>query len=321
VKVIFQNRINQITREKVIKMKKMERRDFLKSGTLTVATGVAAVAAALSPLKDLDTDHLEGFFQQHYKELSPGEMKAVIRRISDKVEEEYDVRPDLRDVKSLDGVQFAYALNLTRCIGCRKCVHACVRENNQSRSPEIQYIRVLEMPQGTMDLEKGDHNYTPDKVPREDHFYMPVQCHQCENAPCTKACPVEATWKEPDGIVVVDYNWCIGCRYCEAACPYWARRFNFGKPEIPKETLNPKMAYLSNRPRHLGVMEKCTFCLQRTREGLMPACLEVCPMGARIFGNVLDPESTISMVLKEKRVFVLKEETGTIPRFFYFFDK
>jgi molybdopterin-containing oxidoreductase family iron-sulfur binding subunit len=302
-------------------MKKMERRDFLKSGTLTVAAGVAAVAAALSPLKDLDTDHLEGFFQQHYKELTPGEMKAVLKRISDKVEEEYEVRPDLRDIKPLDGVQFAYALNLTRCIGCRKCVHACVRENNQSRSPEIQYIRVLEMPQGTMDLEKGNHTYSPEKVPREDHFYMPVQCHQCENAPCTKACPVEATWKEPDGIVVVDYNWCIGCRYCEAACPYWARRFNFGKPELPKEDLNPKMAYLSNRPRHLGVMEKCTFCLQRTRVGLMPACLEVCPMGARIFGNVLDPESTISMVLKEKRVFVLKEDTGTIPRFFYFFDK
>ena len=119
---------------------------------------------------------------------------------------------------------------------------------------------------------------------------MPVQCHQCKNPPCVKVCPVEATWQEPDGITVIDYDWCIGCRYCEAACPYWARRFNFAEPEMPAERLNPDMSYLSNRPRPKGVMEKCTFCLHRTREGKMPACLEVCPVGARKFGNVLDPE-------------------------------
>jgi len=157
-------------------------------------------------------------------------------------------------------------------------------------------------------------------VPNPDKFYLPVQCQQCDEPPCVDVCPVEATWKEKDGIVVVDYNWCIGCRYCEAACPYHARRFNWTKPVIPAAEVNPDQGYLSNRIRPQGVMEKCTFCLHRTREGLLPACLEACPTGARVFGNLLDPNSEIRAVLETKRVFVLKEELGTKPSFFYFFD-
>lgn len=299
----------------------MDRRDFLKRGSVAVA-GVAAMVAALSPLKDLtDGVNFDEFVQKHYKELSAAEIDETIERISKDIEKEYDVRPELRDIKAMDGVQFAYALNLSRCVGCRKCVHACVEENNQSRSPEIQYIRILEMPNNTIDLEKGNHNYDSETVPQKDKYYLPIQCHQCDNPSCVKVCPVEATWKEKDGIVVIDYDWCIGCRYCEAACPYWARRFNFSEPKIPKEKLNPKMSLLSNRPRKKGVMEKCTFCLQRTREGKYPACLEVCPVGARVFGDVTDPDSSIAYVLKTKRVFVLKEEVGTKPRFYYFFDK
>jgi molybdopterin-containing oxidoreductase family iron-sulfur binding subunit len=132
---------------------------------------------------------------------------------------------------------------------------------------------------------------------------------------------VEATWQEPDGVTVIDYDWCIGCRYCEAACPYWARRFNFAAPEIPPGELNPDMAYLSNRPRAKGVMEKCTYCLHRTRVGRLPACVEVCPTGSRKFGNVLDPDSEAAYILQHKRVYVLKEDVGTIPRFFYYFDE
>jgi molybdopterin-containing oxidoreductase family iron-sulfur binding subunit len=196
-----------------------------------------------------------------------------------------------------------------------------VKENNQSRSPEIQYIRVLEMEKGSIDLETSDHHYEPKQVPNPDKYYMPVQCHQCAKPPCVKVCPVEATWQEKDGIVVIDYDWCIGCRYCEAACPYWARRFNFAEPEIPEDQLNPNVSYLSNRPRRKGVMEKCTYCLHRTRVGRMPACLEVCPTGSRKFGNVLDPDSEVAYILKHKRVYVLKEEVGTVPRFFYYFDE
>ncbi len=301
----------------------MTRRSFLRRGA-AVTGGLAALAASLSPLRDLDGDDIpsvQKFLQKHYKEMSGEEMEEALARIRKEVEKRYDVRPDIRDFKPMDGVEFVYGLNLSRCIGCRKCVHACVAENNQSRDPEIQYIRVLEMPRGSVDIEDGDHSYDRATVPDENHYYMPIQCHQCANPPCVKVCPVEATWQEDDGITVIDYDWCIGCRYCEAACPYWARRFNFAKPTLPKADLNPNMAYLSNRPREKGVMEKCHFCLQRTRQGRLPACLEVCPTGARKFGNILDPQSEVSQILKTKRVFVLKADVGTLPRFFYYFDE
>jgi Fe-S-cluster-containing dehydrogenase component len=299
------------------------RRSFLRSG-IGAAGGLAALAAALSPLKDLTADDLPSlgqFMQKHYKEMTPAEMEQALERIRAQVEKRYGLRPEIRDIRPMAGVEFVYALNLSRCIGCRKCVYACVDENNQSRSPQIQYIRVIEMPRGTLDPEAGDHHYDRPTVPDSGHFYMPVQCHQCSNPPCVKVCPVEATWQEPDGIVVIDYDWCIGCRYCEAACPYWARRFNFTEPGLPKDQLNPNMSYLSNRPRPKGVMEKCHFCLHRTRQGRLPACLEACPTGARKFGNVLDPESEVSQILRTKRVFVLKESVGTLPRFFYYFDE
>jgi molybdopterin-containing oxidoreductase family iron-sulfur binding subunit len=299
------------------------RRSFLRNA-ITVASGMSAFVAALSPLRELDADDVpgvEGFLRKHYKEMTPEDMRAALARIAGEVRKRYAIEPRLRDVRAREGVEFVYALNLSRCIGCRRCVHACVAENNQSRSPEIQYIRVLEMPRGTIDIERGDHHYDRPTVPDELHYYMPIQCHQCANPPCVKVCPVEATWQEPDGITVIDYDWCIGCRYCEAACPYWARRFNYAEPGIAPEDLNPDMAYLSNRPRPKGVMEKCTFCLHRTREGRMPACLEACPVGARKFGNVLDPASEVAEILRTKRVFVLKEDVGTLPRFFYYFDE
>lgn len=302
---------------------RLTRRSFLRTSAAAVG-GMAAFVAALSPLRDLDGDDLpslEAFLQKHYKQMNGQEMAAALGRIRRQVQKRYDVRPEIQDIKPMDGVEFVYALNLSRCIGCRKCVHACVAENNQSRSPEIQYIRVLEMPRGTTDVEQGNHHYDRPTVPDQHHYYMPVQCHQCAKPPCVKVCPVEATWQEPDGITVIDYDWCIGCRYCEAACPYWARRFNFTQPKISSSQINPNMSYLSNRPRQKGVMEKCHFCLHRTRVGRMPACLEACPVGARKFGNVLDPNSEVSQILKTKRVFVLKEEVGTLPRFFYYFDE
>ncbi len=109
---------------------------------------------------------------------------------------------------------------------------------------------------------------------------------------------MKATWKEPDGIVVIDYDWCIGCRCCTAACPYGARKFNWAEPELPAEEMNPVTHYLGNRPRPKGVVEKCTFCIQRSRAGRYPACVEICPVGARKFGNLLDPASEIRQVME-----------------------
>ena len=177
------------------------------------------------------------------------------------------------------------------------------------------------MPKGTMDMGRRQHHLRP-PVPDEGKFYMPVQCQQCDEPPCVDVCPVEATWKEDDGIVVVDYNWCIGCRYCEAACPYHARRFNWKKPEVPAAEINPDQGYLSNRIRPQGVVEKCHYCLHRTRKGRFPACLEACPTGARVFGNILDPESEIRWILDNKRVFTSsRKSSAPKPSFFYFFDR
>ena len=104
-----------------------------------------------------------------------------------------------------------------------------------------------------------------------------------------------------------------------SGCPYGARHFNWAEPDLPAEELNPETHYLGNRPRPVGVVEKCTFCVQRTRKGLYPVCAEVCPVGSRKFGNLLDPESEIRYLMEHKRVFVLKEELATAPQFYYFY--
>ncbi len=283
--------------------------------------GAAAFARALAPLTEWAPEtSMAEFLQRHYKELGKDELARIIERLEAETKVKYGADVTITDPRPEEGVQFAYALNLSICIGCRKCAEACHRENNHDRPSKQSYIRVLEMQKGSLDLEKGSAHYDH-PVPQKDKFYLPVQCQQCDRPPCVSVCPVEATWKEKDGIVVVDYNWCIGCRYCEAACPYHARRFNWTRPQIPAEEVNPVQAYLGNRIRPQGVMEKCTFCLHRTREGRLPACLEACPTGARVFGNLLDPASEIRWVLENKRVFVLKEDLGTQPRFYYFFDE
>ncbi len=299
--------------------RRVSRRTVAKVGAGML--GVAAFGRALAPLTEwAESLSMDEFLQRHYKELTPEDMAAVIARVEAETKRDYGADVTVTDTKAQDGVQFGYALNLSVCIGCRKCVEACHLENNHDRATNNSYIRVFEMDKGSLDFERGDATYDH-PVPQPDKFYLPVQCQQCDNPPCVSVCPVEATWKEQDGVVVVDYDWCIGCRYCEAACPYHARRFNWKRPEIPAAEVNPNQGYLSNRIRPQGVMEKCTFCLHRTRQGRLPACLEACPTGARVFGNLLDPSSEIRWVLANKRVFVLKEELGTRPRFFYFFDK
>ena len=304
----------------------MDRRSFLKSAAVGAA-GFAGFAAALSPLLDLEKGDLslDDFLQKHYRELDSEELDRILRDLEQRTARDYGVEPAIRDLRPVPDSEFVYALNLSRCVGCRRCAHACVKENNQSRTADDDldgsYIRVLEMQNGSINLEHSDHYYEPDLVPSDGKYYMPVQCHQCRNAPCVKACPVQATWTQDDGITVVDYNWCIGCRYCMAACPYFARRFNFSKPQLEPGQINPNQAYLSNRVRPKGVVEKCTFCLQRTRDGKYPACMEVCPTGARVFGNITDADSEVGQIIREKRIYVLKEEVGTMPRFYYFFDK
>ena len=322
-----------------------ERRDSLKNRSVAALVGAATLL--------MDSEDAEAkttwaeWVQKSYRLMTEEEKKEAIARLEERYSEEYSKKVTVDSSPAINGVLFGYALNIQKCIGCRTCVHACVKENNQSRNnPELQWIRVIKMEKGeffTEDMDKGypkdygievggnayksagvtlegEHYYQPETVPEKGVFYLPVQCMQCEKPPCVKVCPVRSTYREPDGIVVIDYNWCIGCRMCISACPYWARRSNWGEPNLPIEEMNPKTHYLGNRPRMNGATEKCTFCLQRARKGRYPACAEACPVGARKFGNLLDPESEVRKVLENKRVFRLKAELNTYPKFFYFID-
>ncbi|MEK6557788.1 MAG: 4Fe-4S dicluster domain-containing protein [Candidatus Margulisiibacteriota bacterium] len=298
---------------------------FTRKDTLKMMGGVLAATLLPVPLHAAEPnpvdDTISAFLQAHFMELSDSEKKKVVARLKRQYKRQYKKDFEISTKGPIPGVKFSYFLDVSRCVGCRRCVEACVKENNCSRghNSPIQYIRVLKFKKGEpFSLEEGDHFYDDALVPDEKAFYMPIQCQQCDDSPCTKACPTKATWKEKDGVVVVDYNWCIGCRYCMQACPYQARRFNWSSPKLPAEEINTNTHYLGNRPRPVGVVEKCHFCLQRTREGQYPACHDACPTGVRKFGNILDKESEVRYIFDHYRIFRLKEELNTKPNFYYY---
>jgi len=300
-----------------------DRRAFLKGSIKMAAIGGAMITSGcgsniMGSREELSLK-FEEYFKKNYRLMTQEEKEETITRLERLAHLENDINIQMSSKEPIKGVLYGYAFNVTRCEGFMECVSACVKENNLDRKSNTQYIRTFEMEHGSMTPDTGDGKFFHE-VPIEDHFYMGVQCFHCENPPCVKACPTKATWKEPDGIVVVDYDWCIGCRYCMAACPYYGRRFNWNKPRVPSKDITKKQHYLGNRLRKKGQMEKCTFCVQRTREGRLPACVEACPTGSRVFGNLLDPDSEIRFVLKNKKVFRLKEELGTDPKFWYFID-
>ncbi|HSJ62735.1 MAG TPA: 4Fe-4S dicluster domain-containing protein [Gemmatimonadaceae bacterium] len=311
--------------DRTLMEKRVDRRRALTILMGGVAAGTQAVSAC-APLSGYSDEEREvrllawqEYIKGNYRFMTEDERADTIARLERlaKVKRGTDVR--IRSSAALPGVVYGYAFNISKCKGFRSCVEACINENNLDRRAETQYIRIFELEDGEIDLDHADATFQHE-VPAEGHFYLGTQCFQCADPPCVKVCPVGATWQEPDGITVVDYDWCIGCRYCMAACPYWARRFNWSEPDVPAAEVNPNQHYLGNRARKAGVVEKCTFCIHRTRQGRLPACVEACPTGARVFGNLLDPDSEIRWVLANKRVFRLKEELKTEPRFWYFTD-
>ena len=207
------------------------------------------------------------------------------------------------------GPYWGMVIDLKTCIGCNRCVYAC-QATNDTADGHLWNILVED----------------------KEHFGLPVfmtrPCMHCENAPCVEVCPVHATYHREDGLVEMDYDRCIGCRYCMVACPYGARVFNWkentdpnpkagtwGEPEIPR--------------RARGVVEKCTFCGHRldkaAERGLTPgidreatpACCNICPTSARVFGDLRDPNSPASLALKGRQAIVLRANLGTKPRVFY----
>ena len=170
---------------------------------LGATLGVAAFGAALSPLFRSESMSAEELMQKHYKELTPDAKRKVIERLEAEALEETGREVSIADPRPRQKTKFVYAINLSVCNGNGKCVEACHKENNHDRATGQSYIRVLEMPKGTMDMERGNTTYDG-VVPKDDKFYLPVQCQQCDKPPCVNVCPVKATWKEEDGIVVVD---------------------------------------------------------------------------------------------------------------------
>ena len=216
-------------------------------------------------------------------------------------------------------VKFAMVIDVGACIGCRRCQWACKEENNIPDTISPPWIEVFELNlrgnvtghPSLQDLKEGaTTSYT--EAPREGRWYLPVQCYHCDNPPCVKVCPTGATYKEEDGLVLMDYSRCVGCRLCVVACPYSARRFNWWKAEVPPEKVNQLVPV-----RSVGVVEKCTFCVHRVRRGKLPRCVEVCPVRARHFGNPNDPQGEIAKILKSNMSFRLLEEINTDPQIWY----
>ncbi len=299
--------------------KPCSRREFLKSAAMGSTAMLTGCGGGFLGSNEALSLRWKEYFKKNYRLMTPTEKDDTVQRLERLAKIKKGVDVQMSSKAPIEGVLFGYAFNVTRCEGYMECVAACVKENNLDRKSNTQYIRIFEMEHGEMTPEAGDGKYFHE-VPVADHFYMGVQCFHCQNAPCIKACPTKATWREPDGIVVVDYDWCIGCRYCMAACPYYGRRFNWNEPLVSAAEMTKKQHYLGNRMRAKGQMEKCTFCVQRSREGRLPACVDACPTGSRVFGNLLDPKSEIRFVLKHKKVFRFKEDLGTDPKFWYFID-
>ncbi len=228
------------------------------------------------------------------------------------------------------GADFAMAIDVGACIGCRRCLHACKLENNVPDAPSnTEWIDLFEMTDAQTLTEidsippvSGNRYYT--ESPRAGFWYFTFNCFHCANPPCTKVCPTGATYKDPDGLVLVDYDKCIGCRACLGACPYEARRFNWWKPELPPARLNPitgQMEALNPLvpTRERGVIEKCTFCVHRIRNGNpVPRCVEVCPVRARHFGDLNDPNTEVAKIVKDLITVRIREDLNTGPHLFYF---
>ena len=210
--------------------------------------------------------------------------------------------------------RWAYGIDVTRCIGCLRCVEACKTENgvpldaHHFRTWVERYV-YLEgedkvridshadpqniVASGSEGEYRFDNRYRDQKVSMA--FFVPKICNHCSHPACVQVCPVGATFKAEDGTVLIDHDYCIGCRYCVQACPYGARYFN----------------------EEEGVSEKCTWCYHRITKGLQPACVEVCPTNARVFGDLKDETSQINQFVNNNQVQVLKPESGNGPMCFY----
>ena len=204
------------------------------------------------------------------------------------------------------GKRFVMVVDLALCKNARKCVTAC--QKHHYRPEETEWLSVK--------LMKDSEKSAP--------YWFPKQCFHCDNPPCVKVCPVDATFKRNDGLVLIDNDRCIGCKFCMAACPYSTRVFNWDEPNVPLELQDLQYNAETGIPAKVGTVEKCDFCPDRAREGLLPPCVESCPNGVFYFGD--ENEDTVTngsetlgftQLLKDRAGYRFLEELGTKPRVYY----
>ncbi len=183
--------------------------------------------------------------------------------------------------------RYSMVIDLRKCIGCMSCVVACKAEYGVPLGVWRTWVMVAD---------KG-------RYPDSRRIFMPRLCNHCDYPICVRNCPTQATYKHEEGFVLQRYNRCIGCRTCVVACPYNARHF------LPAKRTNNNLPVL--------VVDKCTFCIHRVKKGLVPACVQACVGGARIFGDINDPKSEVAKLVSREKVTVLKPELGTSPSVYY----
>jgi len=214
----------------------------------------------------------------------------------------------------LVGKRWAMIVNLEKCRkeeNCQDCVHACHQVHNvpDFGNPKDEVKWIWKEPFEHAFHEQG-HKYISEEI---KHSPVLLLCNHCDNPPCVKVCPTEATWKrDSDGIVMMDWHRCIGCRYCVAACPYGSRSFNWRDPRPFIKEMHDDYP-----TRTRGVVEKCTFCEERLARGEVPACVEACKAKAIVFGDLEDPQSEVREILKSNLAIRRKPELGTSPEVFY----
>lgn len=285
-----------------------ERRDFLSKLGKGVIAG-ALLGPLVSNASELLLSKEEGIeiknFEGNLEDLVGGSFENIKLKMQD------ELRRALK--KPMKERKWGMAIDLRKCIGCNACTVACISEN--ALPPGMVYRPVI----------KEEIGIYPNVTKRN----LPKPCMQCDEPPCVDVCPVSATWKREDGIVIVDYKACIGCRYCMTACPYEHRMFDYGEkysdglPQIAEYDNRPSFEYgeIWVRPdKHsspVGNVRKCTFCAHRLDQGLLPQCLTTCIGGANYFGDLNDPDAVITKIVSSLNVFRLKEEMGTQPKVFY----
>lgn len=208
------------------------------------------------------------------------------------------------------GKRYGMVVDMTKCNGCNECRVACHSIHNVPEmgddKQDVKWIWTEEYD----NIFPGMNNKYVDESSKKKP--SPVLCNHCDNPACVRVCPTKATYKGKDGLVIMDFHRCIGCRFCMAACPYGARSFNFKDPRPSIKDLNSSFP-----TRRKGVVEKCNFCAERLAVGNLPICTEKCPQGALTFGDLNDPESEIRKVLSTQYTMQRKVELGTHPNIYY----